>query len=144
MNKTDLEVRVLDAYKRMRELYPDDDLFIINPRTYEGHNMITGKKIKLYYSEDDEEKVKPMALLSDDEKVILKNIITDNYKYIHRDNCGVLWISQNSWLESKPFRISDLIYWFGMYRHLFQFIQKGEEYSIKRLLEIKEEAEMPL
>lgn len=93
---------------------------------------------------NNELEIKPLALLSDDEKVILKNIITDNYKYIHRDKCGVLWISQDRWLVSRPFRISDAIYWFGMYRHLFQFIEKGEEYSIKRLIEIKEEAEMPL
>lgn len=102
------------------------------------------KALRSFRNSVDEEKVKPMVLLSDDEKVILKNIITDNYKYIHRDKVGVLWITQDRWLVARPFRISDSIYWFGMYRHLFQFIQEGEEYSIKRLLEIKEEAEMPL
>lgn len=79
--------------------------------------------------------------LSRKEKIILGNIITNNYKYIHRDMTNNLWITQDRWLNPPKdpvfqirYRESDEIYWFGMYRHLFQTIRNGEEYSIEELL----------
>lgn len=69
--------------------------------------------------------------LSGKEKIILGNIITNNYKYIHRDMANNLWITQDRWLKPKkdpmlniPYRESDNIFWFGMYRHLFECIGK--------------------
>lgn len=74
---------------------------------------------------------KKISPLTEDEKVILSNIITDNYKYIHRNDHDDLWITEDAWVKPKkdpmlniPYRESDNIFWFGMYRHLFKCIGK--------------------
>lgn len=82
------------------------------------------------------EKLKRMELISDEEKIILKNL-TINWKYIARDNCG----SRAVFLyEERPeFDVERLNYdivgegrWlsFEIYNHLFTFIKPGECYRI--------------
>lgn len=82
------------------------------------------------------EKLKRMELISNEEKIILKNLTAD-WKYIARDSCG----SQSVFLyEEKPeFDAEQLSYdivgeshWlsFSIYNHLFTFIKPGECYRI--------------
>ena len=83
------------------------------------------------------------TLLSEDEKVILRNVDREIYKWIARDKIGNLNI-----FERKPIK-EDLIYVFGFwddnggcseelnaFEHLFQFIKWEDEepYNIEELL----------
>ena len=76
--------------------------------------------------------------LTEDEKVILRNI-DEEFKYIARDNNGLLYIYKN-----KPDKTYDLCWGNGRgtcfgFKHLFQFIQwtDDEPYLIEDLLEEK-------
>jgi hypothetical protein len=35
----------------MKGIYPNDDLLIINPKTYDGYNLETGKRIRVVQEE---------------------------------------------------------------------------------------------
>jgi len=83
---------------------------------YEG---IGESSIEAFFDKE----VKPT--LTEDERVILRNI-DKKIKYITRDNSGYLYITEKSF--------SMLALPFSIYNHLFQFIENGEEYSIKELL----------
>lgn len=64
--------------------------------------------------------------LTEDERVMLRNIAYDSeYKYIYR-NLGMLYLSENERLTCVD-RLPAM-------HHLFQFIKEGEEYSIEELL----------
>lgn len=111
------------------------------------------KKFQAYYfknksEESDVEKAfrnffkqEAKPTLTEDERVILSNIMTDNYKYMHRDGNGCLWVTEDTWLEPKkdpmlniPYRESDNIFWFGMYRHLFECIGKRRRILNRRIV----------
>lgn len=89
------------------------------------------KELSIYGGELDEffeEQVKPK--LTEDERVILRNIKNDDYgKYIGRGGSlsFKLYLRGND--ESRAYAIGTL------YNHLFQFIKNGEEYEIKELLD---------
>ena len=44
---TNAEKELIEVYRKMREVYPDDDLMLINPKNYQGYNLQTGNKIVL-------------------------------------------------------------------------------------------------
>ena len=72
------------------------------------------------------QQVKPT--LSEDEKVILRNIAFKDYNYIGRNTSGDLYVHYE---KNDSFNGT----WFIMFKkNLFQFIQSGEEYNIKYLL----------
>jgi len=77
------------------------------------------------------EQVKP--ILSEDERVILKNIDLQNFKAIGRQD-GYLYLRYSSYCyEYEETDIKSLTFWY-MYHELFQFIKDGEEYEIRELL----------
>lgn len=91
-----------------------------------------GKKFLQWLNEEYEEKPK----LTDDEKVILRNIKPD-YKYIARDKDGDIYAYQikpsknnETWVDGR-FHIN-----IRAFNHLFQFIKWEDEepYSIEELL----------
>ena len=47
--------RLLEIIEKMQELYPDGDLLIINPKSYGGINLETGKRIRLVQEEYENE-----------------------------------------------------------------------------------------
>lgn len=44
---TNAEKELIKAYRKMREIYPNDDFMLINPKSYQGYNIQTGHKIVL-------------------------------------------------------------------------------------------------
>ena len=116
----------------------------------EGVILISRNELKIVKVYEDytcskvlwERKEKPV--LTEDEKVILKNI-NPMYKYIARDNNGKLFIyaikpNKMSFLPSWTISVPTISYedstGFNTYRHLFDFIKWEDEepYSIKYLL----------
>lgn len=82
------------------------------------------------------EKLKRMLSISNDEKIILKNLKID-WKYIARDNCGsrslCLYEERPEFdLERQNYDIVGEGCWLplGIYNHLFTFIKPGECYRI--------------
>ena len=61
--------------------------------------------------------------LTEDERVILRNIPTNIYSKIYRDCDGCLSVAGEEGYNGL-----------FIYNHLFQFIKNGEEYSIEELL----------
>ena len=39
--------RVIECYIKLRDIYPDDELILCNPKTYGGYTLATGKRIML-------------------------------------------------------------------------------------------------
>lgn len=79
-----------------------------------------------------------MIKLTEDEKVILKNL-PKRFKWITRDKDGNLFIYANKPIKRESSWISETIFdWFGMwvFNHLFQFIkwEDKEPYLIEDLL----------
>lgn len=74
-----------------------------------------------------EQSIKPT--LTEDEKAILRNI-EHPYKWIRRNHKGELQISDKEDCAGLKWFIN-----FTCYQSLFLFIKKGEEYSIKELLD---------
>lgn len=44
---TNVEKELIEVYRKLRKLYPDDDLMLINPKNYQGYNIETGHRIVL-------------------------------------------------------------------------------------------------
>lgn len=72
-------------------------------------------------------------MLTEDERVILKNIDLQNFKAIGRKD-GYLYLRYEHYcIEYGETDIKTLTFWY-MYHNLFKFIKEGEEYSIEELL----------
>ena len=78
------------------------------------------------------EKAKPT--LTEDERVILKNIDLANFKAIGRKDDYLYLRYTNYCYDYGETDIKTLTFWY-MYHNLFQSIKNGEEYYIKELLE---------
>lgn len=57
----------LEVIEVMRELYPYDDLLIINPKTYRGYNPATGKEIRVEQVETNyaDKDIYPLTIIND-------------------------------------------------------------------------------
>lgn len=67
-------------------------------------------------------------ILTEDERVILRNIDTRQYPTIKRTKIGEIIVISNAKCGD------DIICYLYCYDHLFQFIKNGEEYNIEELL----------
>ena len=47
MTNAEQEEQLIKAYRKMREIYKDDDLMLINPKNYQGYDIRTGHRIVL-------------------------------------------------------------------------------------------------
>lgn len=72
-----------------------------------------------------EEEIKPT--LTEDERVILRNLNKEEFTHIGRHYLGDLFLKYKAGTILNEYN-------FEAYTHLFQFIQEGEEYSIEELL----------
>lgn len=77
-----------------------------------------------------EENIKPT--LSEDERVILKNIDLQNFRAIGRKD-DYLYLRYTDYTFEYG-DVKTLTFWY-MYHNLFKFINEGEEYSIEELLQ---------
>ena len=81
------------------------------------------------------EKLPPKPKLTEDEKVILRNLPKE-YKYIARDNSGTLYIYENKPKKDGNVWSNYNYNYLDLFHHLFQFIKWGdsEAYNIEELL----------
>ena len=100
-----------------------------------SHSMISIEKFIEYAINYDYTIIQPKPTLTEDEKVILRNL-NKRYKYINREEYGGLRVSETKPIYSKSMKE---YYYNGfdtfIYDNLFQFIKwEDEPYSIEELL----------
>ena len=78
-------------------------------------------------------KAQRKVILTEDERVILRNIDLQNFKAIGRENDYLYLRYTDYTCEYGETDIKTLTFWY-MYHNLFKFIKNGEEYSIEELL----------
>lgn len=111
----------------------DDYLNFSISRTWErGENSFDNITKKFF-------EARTQPTLTEDERVILRNIDTDFYKGIGRENGTLYLVSTIS--NNFGGKNDREVFWY-CFHELFQFIKEGEEYEIAELLgeeyEIKE------
>lgn len=89
--------------------------------------MMKEENIVMTYKQEMEEflncKIQPT--LTEDERVILKNIDTDYYPTIKKINKTLYIVDKEDMYKEIEYMFKD---------HIFQFIKEGEEYSIEELI----------
>lgn len=44
---TNTEKELIETYRKMKRIYPDDDFMLVNPKNYQGYNTQTGHRVVL-------------------------------------------------------------------------------------------------
>ena len=119
------EQNLIEAYREMRAIYPNDFLILFNPKTYFGYDPSTGKRIKLSVEWVDSNEAHPS--ITQDEKIILRNI-SDQYDRVGRKLGGALYLKMSEKNEID----STFEDFFG---NLFQFIKERRRIRDSRTIE---------
>ena len=101
-----------------------------------SHSMISIEKFIEYAINYDYTIIQPKPTLTEDEKVILRNLPLDCGYWITRDSDNNLIGSEKEPKEYKKGKWNYTNQWFSIipFEHLFQSIKVGEKYSIEELL----------